>query len=99
MATALATPVASINAYELPDGYVTNSDDCDDSKVIYTDSDGDGFGAGDPVACGVADNTDCNDEDATFTRHKPTTTMATRTAMAMAATPYRCALLPHPTAM
>ena len=31
---------------------------------MYADQDGDGYGAGAPVACGVADNTDCDDKDA-----------------------------------
>jgi uncharacterized repeat protein (TIGR03803 family) len=47
-----------------PAGYVADSSDCDDTKLLYADKDGDGFGAGSPVACGVADNTDCNDKNA-----------------------------------
>ncbi|HYK46418.1 MAG TPA: MopE-related protein, partial [Parafilimonas sp.] len=52
-----------------PSGYVTNSSDCDDTKLLYKDADGDGYGAGSPVACGVANNTDCNDNDASM--HSP----------------------------
>jgi len=38
--------------------------------VLYADADGDGYGAGGPVACGgVAKNTDCNDCDASV--HSP----------------------------
>ncbi len=54
-----------------PEGYVTNSSDCDDTKLLYADNDGDGFGTGSPVACGVEDNTDCNDNDASV--HSPIT--------------------------
>jgi hypothetical protein len=41
--------------------WLNSGGDCDDGSLLYADSDGDGFGAGDPVACGVANNTDCND--------------------------------------
>ena len=34
---------------------------------MYKDNDGDGFGAGSPVACGVASNTDCNDDASVHT--------------------------------
>jgi hypothetical protein len=40
---------------------LTSGGDCDDARLLYADSDGDGFGAGASVACGVANNTDCND--------------------------------------
>ena len=54
-----------------PSGYVTNNTDCDDTKMLYADNDGDGYGAGSPVACGVDNNTDCNDADASV--HSPQT--------------------------
>ncbi len=47
-----------------PQGYVNNNGDCNDSKTTYADNDMDGYGAGAKTACGVADNTDCNDADA-----------------------------------
>ncbi len=40
---------------------LTSGGDCDDARLLYADSDGDGFGAGASVACGVANNTDCDD--------------------------------------
>jgi hypothetical protein len=49
-----------------PVGYVTNSDDCDDSEQLYPDIDGDGYGRknSDPVACGgVRNDNDCNDDN------------------------------------
>jgi len=54
-----------------PSGYIGNNTDCDDTKLLYKDNDGDGFGAGSPIACGVENNTDCNDNDATV--HVPVT--------------------------
>jgi gliding motility-associated-like protein len=45
-------------------GFVTNSDDCDDTALTYEDADGDGFGNGNIVSCGVYDNTDCDDANA-----------------------------------
>lgn len=44
-----------------PAGYTDNNSDCDDSKILYADTDGDGLGAGLPVACGVDNNRDCDD--------------------------------------
>ncbi|MEY4119583.1 MAG: hypothetical protein RLZZ116_2911, partial [Planctomycetota bacterium] len=46
-------------------GSVTNSSDCDDAAIRYSDLDGDAFGALPMVACGgVASNDDCNDGSA-----------------------------------
>jgi hypothetical protein len=41
-----------------PPGFVTTAGDCDDAHLLYADTDGDGIGAGAPVACGVLTNTD-----------------------------------------
>lgn len=46
-----------------PTGYVINNNDCDDTKLLYADNDGDGYGAGSPVACGVPNNSDCDDNN------------------------------------
>lgn len=56
----------SVNAVTLcsenaPSGFVRNNVDCDDSKLLYADNDGDGYGAGSPVSCGVEKKGDCND--------------------------------------
>ncbi len=41
--------------------------DCDDTKKLYADNDGDGFGSTVLVACGgVENNTDCNDNTGTL---------------------------------
>jgi hypothetical protein len=64
-----ANSTTSVCAATPPSGYVSNSTDCDDTKLLYTDSDGDSYGAGAPVACGIADNTDCNDADAAVHTH------------------------------
>jgi hypothetical protein len=40
-----------------PVGYVVDNTDCDDAQLLYADLDGDTYGAGAPVACGVASNT------------------------------------------
>lgn len=58
------TDITAIEACELPVGFVTNFDDCDDNTLSYEDMDGDGFGAGNNTACGSSiSNTDCNDAD------------------------------------
>jgi hypothetical protein len=58
------TDFTDIEACELPVGFVTNFDDCDDNTLSYEDMDGDGFGAGNNTACGSSiSNTDCNDMD------------------------------------
>lgn len=49
-----------------PSGFVTDNTDCDDSKVLYGDNDGDGYGSGMPVACGVDNDLDCNDNDSSI---------------------------------
>jgi hypothetical protein len=55
-------PNVTITSCTAPNGYVTNSLDCDDTKVMYQDLDGDGFGSNIKVACdGVLNNSDCND--------------------------------------
>ncbi len=46
-----------------PSGYVSDHSDCDDTKLLYADNDSDGYGAGSPVACGVDNNLDCNDNN------------------------------------
>ncbi len=62
-----ALNTAEVCASTPPAGYVTNSSDCDDTKVLYQDSDGDGFGSSVKVACGgVENNTDCNDSQTLY---------------------------------
>ncbi len=41
-----------------PAGYVAIAGDCDDARLLYADTDGDGHGAGAPVPCGVQSNDD-----------------------------------------
>ncbi|WP_207388471.1 MopE-related protein [Gramella sp. KN1008] len=76
----LGDPANLVEECSLPQGYVSNADDCDDrdpeigaAKNWYLDWDGDGFG--DPYTsiqeCTqpsgyVLDNTDCNDKDASI---------------------------------
>lgn len=42
----------------VPDGFVTDRTDCDDTALLYADVDGDGVGSGPFTACGVASNND-----------------------------------------
>lgn len=42
-------------------GYVDNSDDCDDSVLLFEDNDMDGYGSTNAAPCGVTSNTDCDD--------------------------------------
>lgn len=53
--------IALLAVNEAPEAYATNNLDCDDTQFLYADNDGDGLGAGAPVACGVANNLDCDD--------------------------------------
>ena len=46
-----------------PVGYVSNSEDCDDSAVTYEDLDADGYGTINQVACGAYQTGDCNDNN------------------------------------
>ena len=50
----------------VPQGYsvTTSGEDCDDTLLLYADVDGDGYGAGAQVACGLPSNTDCDDTNA-----------------------------------
>ncbi len=50
----------TVSACSAPQGYVSNNFDCDDQQILFADYDNDGYGAGPPAACGVTDNTDCN---------------------------------------
>jgi hypothetical protein len=56
-----AATVCSENA---PRGYVLNNVDCDDAKLLYEDNDGDGYGSGSPISCGIEKKGDCNDANA-----------------------------------
>ena len=53
-----AGDTTSICETSAPAGYVINSLDCNDAALTYADTDGDGHGAGSPVACGVTSNDD-----------------------------------------
>lgn len=54
----------TIEACQLPQGYVTNSLDCDDTMITYLDQDLDGNGSQTMDACGVDSNDDCDDNNA-----------------------------------
>jgi Leucine-rich repeat (LRR) protein len=50
-----------------PVGYVSNSEDCDDTAIVYTDVDADGFGSDTFAACnGVANSDDCDDNTVNY---------------------------------
>ena len=53
----LASP-STVCAPSSPAGFVETSNDCNDAQLQYADVDGDGRGAGAPVACGVPSNDD-----------------------------------------
>jgi Concanavalin A-like lectin/glucanases superfamily/Putative metal-binding motif len=50
-----------------PAGYVINNSDCNDAEPSFADNDGDSFGAGVYIPCGVSDSTDCDDTDSLVT--------------------------------
>jgi hypothetical protein len=52
---------AWIPSRQAPFGFSSDSVDCDDLLLTYTDSDGDGLGIGALVPCGVDNNKDCDD--------------------------------------
>jgi uncharacterized protein YaiE (UPF0345 family) len=56
-----STATAMLCTSSVPYGYATNNADCDDARLLYADTDGDGLGAGAPVACGAPNNSDCDD--------------------------------------
>ena len=66
------TDFTTTEACELPLGYVSNFDDCDDNALAYEDMDGDGYGAGIATACGSSIwSTDCNDADVSISPISP----------------------------
>jgi hypothetical protein len=56
----------TVEACTTPANFVLDNSDCDDAELTYQDNDGDGFGNTVEIACGVFNNTDCNDNDATL---------------------------------
>ena len=55
-----------IFACEPTEGYVNNTEDCDDNLLTYSDNDGDSYGGSEWVACGVSNSDDCDDSTILF---------------------------------
>jgi hypothetical protein len=53
-------------ACSAPAGYVDNADDCDDAIMTFEDLDNDGYGSNNLTACGISNNTDCDDNNASI---------------------------------
>jgi hypothetical protein len=56
----------TIASCSVPNGFTTDTSDCDDSAITYLDVDGDGFGINQIVPCGVILNTDCDDANSSI---------------------------------